>query len=629
MTWKRFRVERRQKKFFSIGTRDAKSPVVIGTPVNLHGNPPFDRKTDDTAGEIRSMDTPPPVNNTRVAAIFYEVSELLRIKGEKFKPQAYAKAAHAIETLQEDIADISKREKLEEIPGVGTHLAAKIKEIIKSGQLGYLDSLRQELPGGVLELADVEGIGPKKAIMLNRELGITTRAGLEEAAKAGRIRDLPGFGELSETNILRSIGAKGKSARFLLGQVLPVAQDIVQQLAALSATKQISLAGSLRRKKETIGDVDILATSPEPGKVMDVFCSLSSVDRVLVRGPTRSSVILATGLQVDLRVVKEDQYGAALQYFTGSKDHNIALRRLALERGWKLNEYGLSDLSTGEKIAGKSEDEVYRMLGLPFIEPELRENRGEIEAAQKGSLPDIVSYTAVRGDLHVHTSWSDGKHSVLAMAEAAKSLGYEYIAICDHVKSPQFTRGLTDKQITEQRREIEHVNRTLEGFEVLAGIECSIHDDGTLDAGNTILQDLDIVVAGVHSGLTMPGNEMTKRMLAAMQNEYLDIIAHPTGRIILQREPIELDLTSFFKAAAELQVFPEINAFPDRLDLPDIHCMKAREYAVRFALGSDSRTRDNLGYMEFGVATARRGWLEAKNIINTLSIRDLRSMLGS
>jgi len=595
----------------------------------LSGNIFPDRKTDESNGEIRSMDTPPLLTNKRVAALFYEVSELLRIKGEKFKPQAYAKAAHAIETLREDIADVSRQGKLEEIPGVGTHLSAKIEEIITTGRLEYLENLQKELPAGVQELADLEGIGPKKALILNRELGITTRAGLEEAAKAGRIRDLPGFGELSEKNILRSIGAKGKSVRFLLGEVLPVAQDIIRQLAALPQTRQVSLAGSIRRRKETIGDVDILATSPEPAKVMDVFCSLSSVDRVLVRGPTRSSVVLITGLQADLRVVKEDQFGAALQYFTGSKDHNIALRRLALERNWKLNEYGLSDLSSGKKIAGKSEDEVYRMLGLRFIEPELREDRGEIDSAKSGILPDSVPYGSVRGDLHVHTSWSDGKDSVRAMAEAAQSLGYEYIAICDHAKGPQFSRGLSEEQRARQGKEIEQVNRTVEGIEVLAGVECSIGEDGTLDAGNAALQDLDVVLAGVHSGFGMPGHEMTQRMLAAMQNEYLDIIVHPTGRIIRQREPVDLDLAVFFRTAAERHVFLEINGFQNRLDLPDIYCMKAREYAVQFAIGSDAHTRENLGAMEFGIATARRGWLEKKDIINTLPIRDLRTVLGS
>ncbi len=573
------------------------------------------------------MDPFPPANNSRVAAIFYEVSELLRIKGEKFKPQAYAKAAHAIETLKEDIGEFSKREKLEEIPGIGTHLAAKISEIIETGSLKYLEDLRQEMPSGVRELAELEGIGPKKAIILNRELGITSRAELEEAAKAGRIRDLPGFGELSEKNILRSTSTKRTGGRFLLGEVLPVAQDIVHNLAALPEVKQISLAGSLRRKRETIGDVDILATSPEPGRVMNEFCSLPSVDRVTVRGPTRSSVVLSSGLQVDLRVVKEDQYGAALQYFTGSKDHNISLRRLALSRNWKLNEYGLSDLSTGKKIAGRSEEEVYRMLDLPFIEPELREDRGEIEAAQTGTLPDIIPYSAVRGDLHIHTSWSDGKHTILEMAEAAKSLGYEYIAICDHAKSPQFARGLTEKQITGQRTEIEQVNRSLEGFEVLSGIECSIGDDGSLDVGNTTLQDLDVVVAGVHSRLDLPKNEMTHRMLAVLENEYLHIISHPTGRIIQQREPAEFDFTAFFRTAAERQVILEINALPNRLDLSDLTCIKAREFGLRFAIDSDAHSRDNLNNMELGVATARRGWLEVKHIVNTLSAKDLRGIL--
>ena len=328
-------------------------------------------------------------------------------------------------------------------------------------------------------------------------------------------------------------------------------------------------------------------------------------------------------------MVKEEQYGAALQYFTGSKDHNIALRRLALDRNWKLNEYGLSDLSTGEKIAGKSEDEVYRMLGLPFIEPELREDRGEIEAARKGSLPDIIPYSAVRGDLHVHTSWSDGKHTVQEMADAAQALGYEYMAVCDHVKSTQFSRGLTEKQITGQGREIEQANRSFEGFEVLTGIECSIGDDGTLDAGDAILQDLDVVVAGVHSGLNMPKKEMTQRMLAVLQNEYLDIISHPTGRIIQQREPADIDFNAFFRTAAEQQVILEINAFPNRLDLPDTSCLKARESGVRFAIGSDAHSRDNLNHMEFGVATARRGWLGAKDVINTLPVRDLHRFLGS
>ncbi len=576
------------------------------------------------------MTTRVPENNRQVAALFYEVSDLLRVKGEKFKQQAYARAARVIEALDEDVADISRRRKLENIYGVGTHLAKKIDEIVRTGELAYLELLKKELPKGVRELAELEGIGPKKALILTRELGIDTIAGLEEAAKAGRIRDLPGFGEQSETNILRSIRThKSAGGRVLLGQIIPVARAIVHQLTELPSTQQVSVAGSIRRMKETIGDVDILAASKEPETVMERFCTLPGVDRVIARGSTRSSVLLDNGIQVDLRVVAEDQYGAALIYFTGSKDHNIALRRLALERNRSLNEYGLTDLSTNRITGGTGEDDIYRALGLPFIEPELRENRGEIEAAREGRLPDIVPYTAIRGDLHVHTSWSDGSHTIREMAEAAKALGYEYIAICDHARSPQVTRGLTGEQLAGQRNEIEQLNRDLDGFEVLAGVECNIGADGSLDIADKTLQDLDVVVAGVHSNLKMEKDEMTQRMLSAMQNEYVDIISHPTGRIIGKREAAALDLPTVFKTAAGHGIFLEINGFPGRLDLSDVNSMEAGKYGGRFAVSSDAHSADHLHFMEFGIATARRGWLEAKDIINTLPARNLRTLLGS
>jgi len=569
-------------------------------------------------------------SNRRVAAIFYEVSDLLRIKGEKFKPLAYARAARAIDMMDDDIADIFRRRKLEDIYGVGTHLAKKIEEIVRTGKLRYLDNLKKELPKGVRELAELEGIGPKKALVLGQKLGISTIKGLEKAAKAGRIRDLPGFGERSEANILRSIRTRqGAGGRFLLGLIIPVARDIVRQLAQLPATQQVSIAGSIRRMKETIGDIDILAASQEPEKVMEWFCSLPNADRVVVSGPTRSSVVLTTGHQVDLRIVEKDQYGAALLYFTGSKDHNIALRRLALERHWSLNEYGITNLSTGRTSGGKSEDDVYSMLGLPFIEPELRENRGEIEAAQVGNLPDSIPYSAIRGDLHVHTSWSNGAHTVREMAEAAKYLGYNYIAICDHTRNLQVARGLTEEQVAGQRNEIEQVNRDLHGFEVLAGVECNINADGTLDIADTTLRDLDIVVAGVHSNLKMEKDEMTERMLSAMHNDYVDMISHPTGRIIQKREAAALDLDAVFETAAGLGILLEINGFPSRLDLSDMNCMKARKHGVRFALGSDAHSADDLRYMEFAVATARRGWLETKDIINTMLIEDLWTVLES
>lgn len=576
------------------------------------------------------MDPPARVTNQQIAAILFEVADLLETKGVKFKPVAYRRAAHVIETLAEDVAAISGEGKLEEIPGVGTHIAAKIREILATGKLAYYDRLKSEIPPGVLELAELGGIGPKKAMILSSTLGITGTESLEEAAKAGKIRVLKGFGEKTEKNILLAIQAKkGTSRRFLLGDILPVAEAIRKALAALPATRQISLAGSIRRRKETIGDVDILATSSEPEKIMTAFCTLPAVDRVLGQGPTKSSVVLKSGVQVDLRVVKEDQYWTALQYFTGSKDHNIAMRRRALERNWRLNEYGLTDLTSWKKLPGKTEEDLYRMLELQYIEPELRENRGEIDAAEKGGLPVIVPYDAIKGDLHVHTSGSDGRHSIREMAEAAKALGYEYIAICDHSRSPQITRGLTEEGIVKQAREIGQVNREMDGIVVLAGIECNIDADGTLDVGKTVLGDLDLVLASVHSGLDMTEKEMTGRVLSALHNDELDILGHPTGRILMEREPARMDLAAIFDAAAELHVYPEINAYPSRLDLSDTNCMAGREHGVRFALGSDAHSRENLGSMELGIATARRGWLEAGDIVNTLPLRDLRRVLES
>ena len=570
------------------------------------------------------------MSNKQVADIFYEIADLLEIKSVKFKPVAYRKAAHTIESLEEDITSINERGKLEEIPGVGIHLAAKIREIIETGRLEYLEKLKQEMPEGVMELAELEGIGPKKALILSKGLGITNSEKLKEAAKAHKIRELPGFGEKSETNILQSIQTKKSSGRrFLLGDILPVAETIKKRLANLPETQQISLGGSIRRRKETIGDVDIIASSPEPEKIMTEFCQLPGIDRILGRGPTKSSIVLASGVQVDLRVVDNDQYWTALQYFTGSKAHNIAMRRRALDRNWRLNEYSLTDLSTGKRLMGQTERDLYRMLDLPFIEPELREDRGEIEAAVNGSLPEIIRYDAVKGDLHVHSTWSDGKHTINELAEAAKAYGHEYIAICDHAWNPQISRGLDEESVRKQQKEIEQVNRKLDGFVVLAGIECTIDTEGNLDIGNKILGDLDLVIASVHSGLTMPQDAMTNRVLAALHNDRVDIFGHPTGRIIQQRDPVQLDLDVIFDAAVELGVSLEINAFPARLDLSDTNCRMAREHGARFSIGSDAHSRDDLGFMELGVATARRGWLEAKDIINTLHVRDLLKALES
>ena len=568
--------------------------------------------------------------NLEVAAIFYEVADLLEIKGVRFKPQAYRRAAQAIETLPADIATVAREGRLNEIPGVGKGIAASVNEIVETGSLAHLSSLREELPEGVQHLIRLPGIGPKRAFALSRDLGIRTVDDLEAAAEAGRVRDLPGFGEKTEENILASIRvSKTARERRLLGEILPIARDIKQRLASLDSVRQVSLAGSIRRRKETIGDVDILVASTRPEEVMEVFATLPGVSRVLARGTTKTSVVLSTGIQVDLRVVAEEHFGAALQYFTGSKEHNIAVRKLAIARNWRLNEYGLLDLAAGRTIAGEDEAGVYRALGLAWIEPELREDRGEVEAARTGTLPDLVGYDAVRGDLHVHTTWSEGRHSIEEMAAAARVLGYEYIAICDHAESLHIAHGLSPERLADQVREIERINRADDGFTLLSGTECNIRMDGTIDLPDSTLADLDVVVGSVHSGFKQTEEEMTERVITAMQNEHVDIIGHPTGRILLSREPYRIDLAAVFDVAASFGVSMEINAFPGRLDLSDVNARSACEHGVRFSLGSDAHNRENLRSMEFGVATARRGWLRADDVVNTRPLAELRRLLRS
>ena len=570
------------------------------------------------------------IKNREIAGILYEIADLLEIKGVQFKPRAYRRAAQTIETLPEDIQAIHKRGELQKIPRIGSSIASKIQEIMETGSLKYLELLREELPHGLGDFVEIEGIGPKKALKLYEKLKISSIKELESAAKQGKIRGLRGFGEKTEENILQSIQTyRSGQERFLLGYVLSIAREIERKLKGLEEVTRVSLAGSIRRRKETIGDADILVSSQEPTKIMNFFTQLSEVKRVLAKGKTKSTVVLTDNLQVDLRVVEEESFGSALQYFTGSKEHNIRLRELALDKDWKLSEYSLLDKGTNQPIAGENEEDIYKALGLDYIEPELRENRGEIEAAIEGRLPNLIKLEEIKGDLHVHTNWSDGSYSIGEMAKTAKSLGFEYLAICDHSQTLQIAHGLTEQDLHKQIREIENISREMHGFTILSGVEVNIDSDGKLDIKNHTLKDLDIVVASVHSGFKQSEKKMTERVLAAMHNDYVNVIGHPTGRIINKRDPYQIDLSKIFEAASELKVFMEINAFPNRLDLSDLNCFRAKDYGIKFSIGTDAHNKDHLRYMELGVATARRGWLEKKNIINTSSLKEIRKLLES
>jgi DNA polymerase (family 10) len=541
---------------------------------------------------------------------------------------AYRRAAQNIETLSEDIEDIYKRGELEEIPGVGKGIASRITDYIETGQSKYLEELRREFPKGMEELVKIEGIGPKTALKLIKELKINTVEELEAAIKQGKLSGLNGFGVKKEENILRGIELyKASKGRFLLGDILPIANSLEHAFKKMKFIQKVNVAGSIRRKNETVRDIDILAASKEPRKVIKFFTEMKNIKEVLTEGETKCSVILNNNLQVDLRVIDASSYGSALQYFTGSKEHNIKLRKIAKKKNWKLNEYGLFNNITDEKIAGDDEKNIYKTLELEYIEPELRENRGEIETAQEGSLPKLVAQEQIKGDFHVHTVWSDGSNTIEEMAEAAKQLNYEYIAICDHARGLQIVRSLSERDISKQLQEIEHINRKMEVFTVLSGIELNIDARGQLDIRNAVLQDLDIVIASVHSGFKQEERKMTERVLKAIHNDYVNILGHPTGRIINRRSPLNLNLLKVFETASELGVLMEINAFPDRLDLSDVNCFTARDHNIQFSIGTDAHSTEQLNFMEFGISTARRGWLEAKHIVNTFSLIELQKLI--
>ncbi|HRY52272.1 MAG TPA: DNA polymerase/3'-5' exonuclease PolX [Candidatus Portnoybacteria bacterium] len=574
--------------------------------------------------------------NLQIAKIFYQMGEYYAMDEVAFKPQAYEKAARLIEGLENDLEDIYKKhgaKGLMEIDGIGQGLAEKIEEYIKNGQIQEYEKLKKACPVDLEHLTAVEGLGPKLIKALYKELKIKTLDDLEKAAQENKIAALPHFGEKSQRNILRGIEyVKGGQGRRLLGSALPIAEHLLEKIKAFPGVEEASLAGSLRRLKETIGDFDFLAQAKNPDKIIDHFCSMMEVEEVLAKGDTKASVMLHAGLKADLRVVAKNSFGAALQYFTGSKDHNIALRKIAEDKGYKLNEYGL--FSGKKNMASKTEEEIYDKLGLQYIEPELREDSGEIEAARfaqgkPNGLPKLVQLQDILGDLHTHSTWSDGGYSIKEMALEAKRLGRQYIAMTDHGGNLQVAHALNDKKdILAQWAEIDELNKELEGIKILKGIEVDINGEGEPELPNELLAQFDIVLASAHLKLRLPEKEQTERMIRAMQNPHIDILAHPTGRKILDREPMALDMEEIFKVAAATGTVLEISTFPERLDLKDVYIRQAIKAEVKLSLGTDAHILSHLLFMELGVSQARRGWAEKKDIINCLSWAELLKLLN-
>jgi DNA polymerase (family 10) len=564
------------------------------------------------------------VQNRAIAERFALIADMLEVKGESiFRINAYRRAARAMEALTEDVAAIAGRGELTEIPGIGEATAAKIAEFLDTGTMKAYEELAASLPPGLTTLMSVPEVGPKTALLLHERLGVTSIEDLEAAARAGRIRDLPRMGAKTEANILKGIAMLRRSgARRPLGVVLPVATELIERLRRTPGVKEISVAGSLRRMKETIGDIDLLVTSKKPDAVMDAFVGAPQVEQVLARGPTRSSVVLEMGLQADLRVVEPAAFGAALQYFTGSKEHNVALRERAIKAGLKLNEYGVWRTADGTRVAGRTEAEVYKAVGVPWIPPELREDQGEIAAALAGTLPRLIEPDDIRGDLHIHTRWSDGSESAEGMARAARALGYEYICITDHSQSLKMAGGVT---IDELRAHVLEVRRLSEraGLAVLIGTECDILADGELDYPDDVLAELDVVIIAVHTRFKMSREAMTRRVVRAMEHGRAHILGHPTGRLLGQRDPYELDVEAVVDAAVRTGTALEINAAPERLDLRDTYARLARERGARLVIGTDAHTGDHLRHMTYGVSVARRGWVETSHVLNTLPLPKL------
>ncbi|MDX1607973.1 MAG: DNA polymerase/3'-5' exonuclease PolX [Candidatus Spechtbacterales bacterium] len=568
--------------------------------------------------------------NRELAHIFEEMGIIYEIKEDKFRSRAYHRAALTMDNLPRDAKKVYKKdgiEGLKKLPGVGQSTAEKIEQYIKTGHVKEYEKLKKDVPVELEELTAVEGVGPKAVKAFYDELGIKNLKDLEKVAKEGKIKELDGFGEKSEKKILQGIDfAKQSGGRKNIGEVLPYARELLEEIKNIQGVKKADIAGSLRRRQETIGDVDILVAAKDPKKVFDHVEKLPRVEAVLGRGETKMTVHLRRAFDIDIRAVEEDSYGAALQYFTGSKEHNVKVRQIAIDKGYKLNEYGL--LKGKKNIApGTDECDIYKKLGMQCPPPELRTDSGEIDAAGKDKLPELIKYSSLKGDLQIQTKWTDGKNTIEEYAKAAKERGLEYIAITDHTKNLAMTGGLDEKRLLKHKAEVEEVDKKIKGIKILSGVECDILKDGSLDIEDEVLKQLDVVGISVHSYFNLSQREQTKRVIKAISNPHADIFFHPTARRINKRPAIDLDMEKVINTAKEQGTVLEINAHPERLDLKDEHIRMAVEAGVKMVISSDAHSIDGLGVLEYGIAQARRGWAGADDIINTLPVEEFLKML--
>ncbi|MFP3853922.1 MAG: DNA polymerase/3'-5' exonuclease PolX [Anaerolineales bacterium] len=572
------------------------------------------------------------MNNRQIQQVFLDIADLLSIKGEsRYRIIAYERAAEAIAELSRDLEDVHREGELQNIPGVGEAIAAKIQELLETGELEYLQKLAEEVPLSLIEVLRVGNVGPKKAVLFWKELGITTVPELEAAARTGSLAELPGMGAKSQQRVLEGIESlkRHQTDRILLGQALPASEEVLNRLRALPSVEKAESAGSLRRRRETVGDLDLLAASRNPGVVMEAFTGDEAVEQVLGQGETKASIIRKDGLRMQLWVHLPERYGSALQYATGSKEHNVRMRELAQKQGLSLSEHGFRK-EDGELILCENEESVYQELGLVWIPPELREDRGEVEAALHGELPDLIEIEQIKGDLHTHTDWSDGRATMGEMIEGAITRGRKYLAITDHSRSLGVANGLSIERLREQRRAIDEMQDHYgDRIHLLQGAEVEILSDGGLDFPDDVLAELDIVVASLHTSLRQPRQQVTERLLSAVNNPHVDIIGHPSGRLLGRREAADLDFEQVFSAAVKSGVALEINAHPDRLDLHDTHVRRAVELGCRISINTDAHEPHGFDVLRFGIAVARRGWLTADPVLNTMDYGSLLSWLES